>query len=202
MRTEEWKLSDIKPYELNARHNDDAVPYVQKSIETYGYKVFIVIDVHGVIIAGHTRWKALRNINTATGQYDTVTVIVADDLTEDQVKEFRIVDNQVAALAEWDYQILKIELADLPNFHIEDFGEIKGFSELELSPEVLAEPEVKETKVQIKVGHETYDWDEAHYHNWAGYVVEQYAMSPMDFIIQRLMIHEGDRVYKDDNGFE
>lgn len=193
------KLYDLRPYANNPRNNIEAVPYVKKSIESYGYKNFIVINNEDTIINGHTRWTALKLIHAETGEYDEILCLLADDLDEQKQKEFRIVDNQTGAIAEFDFTSLKIELADLPNFHIEDFGEIKGFSELELSPEVLNEPEIKETKVQIKVGHETYDWDENHYHNWAQFVVEQYAVSPMEFIIQRLMIHEGDRVYKNDD---
>ena len=195
MRTEEVRLDLITPYGLNPRNNIDAVPFVQKSIENYGYKVFIVVDKDYVIVAGHTRWQALRNIHAVTGEYQTITVIVADDLTEDKIKEFRIVDNQVAAIAEWDFQSLKIELENLPNFRLDDFGHIRGYDEIVIAPEAIEEPEVKEKKFQLKIGHETFDWDEASYHQWASYVVEVHNMSPLDFAVKRLMISEADRTY-------
>lgn len=195
MRTEEVRLDLITPYGLNPRNNIDAVPFVQKSIENYGYKVFIVVDANYVIVAGHTRWQALRNIHAATGEYQFITVIVADDLSEDQIKEFRIVDNQVGGIAEWDFQTLKIELENLPNFRLDDFGHIRGFDEIVIAPEAIEEPEIKEKKFQLKIGHEVWEWDEASYHAWASWIVEEFNVSPIDFAVKRMMIMEADREY-------
>lgn len=113
------KLTELVPYEKNPRKNDDAVKYVQESIREFGFKVPIVIDNDGVIIAGHTRWKAAKNLNLKE-----VPCIIADDLTEEQVKAFRLADNKVAEFSSWDLDILPDELEELMNFEfdMEPFG--------------------------------------------------------------------------------
>jgi len=113
------KLTELKPYEKNPRKNDDAVKYVQESIKEFGFKVPIVIDNNGVIIAGHTRYKAAGNLNLRE-----VPCIVADDLTEEQVLAYRLVDNKVAEFSSWDLDILPDELEELLNFDfdMEPFG--------------------------------------------------------------------------------
>ena len=83
-------IDSIKPYEKNPRKNDDAVKYVAQSIKQFGFKVPIVIDSDGIIVAGHTRYKAAKKL-----KMDEVPCIVADDLTEEQVKAFRLADNKV-----------------------------------------------------------------------------------------------------------
>lgn len=111
------KLSDIRPYEKNPRKNDEAVKYVAESIKQFGFKVPIVIDSNGVIVAGHTRYKAAKKLNLKE-----VPCIVADDLTEEQVKAFRLADNKVAEKAEWDFELLSDELDDLFDFDMTVFG--------------------------------------------------------------------------------
>lgn len=113
----EKKLSEIKPYEKNPRKNDEAVKYVAESIKQFGFKVPIVIDKDGVIVAGHTRFKAAKNLGIAE-----VPCIVADDLTEEQIKAFRLADNKVAEKAEWDFGLLSEELDDLFDFDMAVFG--------------------------------------------------------------------------------
>lgn len=110
------KVSDLLPYENNPRHNDNAVDPVSESIVKYGYKVPIVIDSNGTIITGHTRLKALKKLGI-----ETVDVILADDLSDEQVKEFRLVDNKVSEFADWDDPKLYEELAALEN-SLEEFG--------------------------------------------------------------------------------
>lgn len=98
MKIEELKIEDIVPYENNPRNNDEAVPAVAKSIEEFGFKVPIVIDKNNVIIAGHTRLRAAESLGLKK-----VPCIRADDLTEEQVKAFRLADNKTAELAFWDF---------------------------------------------------------------------------------------------------
>lgn len=117
MEIREYKLSDIKPYEKNPRKNDEAVKYVAKSIEEFGFKVPIVIDKDNVIVCGHTRYKAAKKL-----RMQTVPCIMADDLTEEQIKAFRLADNKVAEKAEWDFDLLGEELADLLNYDMGEFG--------------------------------------------------------------------------------
>ena len=90
------RLTDIRPYENNPRRNDAAVEKVAASIEAFGFKVPVVIDKDGVIVCGHTRVKAAEML-----QLETVPCLVADDLTEEQIRAFRIADNKVAEYAEW-----------------------------------------------------------------------------------------------------
>ena len=113
----EKKITDIKPYEKNPRRNDDAVQYVAESLKHFGWKQPIVIDKDGVIIAGHTRYKAAKKL----GQ-KVVPCLIADDLTDDQVKAYRLADNKVAEMAEWDFDLLDLEIDDLPEFDMTVFG--------------------------------------------------------------------------------
>jgi hypothetical protein len=98
-------ISEIKPYANNPRQNDDGVDAVAASIKEFGFKVPVIIDAGGEIIAGHTRIKAAEQLGLTK-----IPCVVADDLTEAQVKAFRIVDNRVAELSTWDYELLQIEL--------------------------------------------------------------------------------------------
>ena len=109
-------LDDIHPYEKNPRKNDDAAQYVAESIKAFGFKVPIVIDNDGVIVAGHTRYKAAKQLGL-----ESVPCIVADDLTEEQIKAFRLADNKVSEKAGWDFALLEEEL-QLIDFDMEVFG--------------------------------------------------------------------------------
>jgi ParB-like chromosome segregation protein Spo0J len=111
------KLTEITPYENNPRKNDDAVKYVAESIKQFGFKVPIVIDKDGIIVAGHTRYKAAQKLQIAE-----VPCIVADDLTEEQIKAFRLADNKVSEKAEWDFELLDIELEDIFDIDMESLG--------------------------------------------------------------------------------
>lgn len=101
-------ISLIKPYENNPRHNDEAVSYVADSIRQFGFKVPIVIDKNNVIITGHTRYKASIQLGLKK-----IPCLRADDLNEDQVKAFRLIDNRVGEIAEWDFDKLELELEDI-----------------------------------------------------------------------------------------
>lgn len=111
------KLNELKPYEKNPRKNDEAVKYVSESIKEFGFKVPIIVDKNNVIVAGHTRYKAAKNLGM-----DTVPCIVADDLTDEQIKAFRLADNKVAEKADWDFNVLSAELEDLFDFDMGLFG--------------------------------------------------------------------------------
>ena len=119
-------ISDLKPYEKNPRKNDEAVKYVAESIKQFGFKVPIVIDKDHVIVAGHTRWKAAKKLGISE-----VPCIVADDLTDEQIKAFRLADNKVAEESEWDFDLLAEELDDLFDFDMSAFGFVEEEPELD-----------------------------------------------------------------------
>ena len=126
MKIELWKLSDVKSYPGNPRINDDAVDAVAASIREFGFRQPIVVDTEGVIICGHTRWKAAQKLGL-----EKVPVHVAKDLSPEQIRAYRIADNQTASLAEWDYDLLPIELGELQAANY-DLG-LLGFDQDELA---------------------------------------------------------------------
>jgi site-specific DNA-methyltransferase (adenine-specific) len=101
-------IDELKPYENNPRFNEHAVESVANSIKEFGFKIPIVITKENEIVAGHTRYKASLKLGL-----ETVPCIVADDLNEQQIKAFRLADNKVSELAEWDFEKLEIELSEL-----------------------------------------------------------------------------------------
>lgn len=134
-------MDDIRPYEKNPRKNDDAVQYVAESIKQFGFKVPIVIDANGTIVAGHTRYKAAKELGM-----EQVPCIVADDLTEEQIKAFRLADNKVSEKAGWDFALLEEELDNLFDFDMEAFG-FADPEEVDISDFFEdAEPKEKEPK--------------------------------------------------------
>ena len=135
------KTNEIKPYENNPRKNDEAIKYVAESIKQFGFKVPIVIDKNGVIVAGHTRYKASKKLGL-----EEVPCIVADDLNEEQIKAFRLADNKVAEKSEWNFDLLDEELGDILNLDMSDFG-----FELKLDEE---EKEVEEDDFEIELPEE------------------------------------------------
>ena len=112
-------IDDLQMYENNPRKNSDAVQYVMNSIQQFGFKNPIIIDKDNMIVCGHTRYKAARRLKMAT-----VPCIMADDLSEDQIRAFRLADNKVAEMSTWDYERLEQEfsLLDPMEFDIADFG--------------------------------------------------------------------------------
>lgn len=113
----EMKLDELREYENNPRNNENAVAAVAASIKEFGFKVPIVIDTDGVIIAGHTRAKAAAQLGM-----QTVPCIIADDLTEEQIRAFRLADNKTGELAGWDFEKLEAELAQLSDMDMGEFG--------------------------------------------------------------------------------
>lgn len=126
----EKALNEITPYENNPRNNAPAVDAVVASIEEFGFKVPIVIDKDGVIVAGHTRYIAAQKLGL-----ETVPCIMADDLSDEQVKAFRLADNKVSELAMWDNDKLIQELGeidmDMSAFGFEDDLEMPTDDELD-----------------------------------------------------------------------
>lgn len=110
-----WPIEDVKPYENNPRKNDAAVKAVAESIKQFGWQQPIVVDKDGVVIAGHTRLKAAVDL----GLKD-VPVVMAETLTDEQAKAFRIIDNKTHELSDWDIDALKLELENF-NFDFEPF---------------------------------------------------------------------------------
>lgn len=119
MKTVIKKVSELIPYINNPRNNDEAVDAVASSIKNFGFKVPIVVDSNNEVINGHTRLKAAQKLGL-----ETVPVIVADDLTPEQVKAFRLADNKVGEIATWNDEMLAIELGELAeiDFDMTEFG--------------------------------------------------------------------------------
>jgi ParB-like chromosome segregation protein Spo0J len=124
--------SDLIPYPGNPRRNDQAVAAVAESIKRYGFQQPIVVDADMVVIAGHTRLKAAQKL-----KLKEVPVVIAADLTPEQVREYRLADNRVAEFAEWDQTALNIELADLPGLDWADFDKL--VDELTKTDDLLAD---------------------------------------------------------------
>ena len=131
MDISEKKVKDLIPYENNPRLNDDAVEYVMQSIESFGFKVPIVIDKDNVIVCGHTRWKAAQRLGMKT-----VPCVVADDLTSEQIKAYRIADNKVTDFSLWDNKKLLEELNEIAELDPDLFT---GFDIGEMFNDVLDE---------------------------------------------------------------
>lgn len=117
MNITEKPLADLTPYENNPRHNEAAIEAVAASIREFGFKVPIVIDREGVIVAGHTRVAAAHRLGL-----ETVPAIIADDLTEEQIRAFRLADNRTAELAGWDEDLLAQELEAIADIDMTQFG--------------------------------------------------------------------------------
>jgi DNA modification methylase len=108
MKIQLWSLDRVMPYPGNPRINDDTVDAVAASLREFGFRQPIVVDAKGVIIVGHTRYKAAKKLGL-----QKVPVHVATDLTPEQVRAYRVADNQTASLATWDYDLLPVELGEL-----------------------------------------------------------------------------------------
>lgn len=131
-------IEELKPYENNPRFNDDAVEYVANSIKEFGFKVPIIIDKNNVIVAGHTRYKASLELGL-----EEVPTIVADDLTDEQIKAFRLADNKVSEKADWNFELLDDELKDILELDMEDFG----FSNIEINLDISDSDFVQDTEI-------------------------------------------------------
>ncbi len=143
----ERDLTSIRPYENNPRDNEAAVAFVANSIREFGWKQPIVIDKDGVIIAGHTRYKAAQTLGLKSAP-----CVIADDLTEEQVKAYRLADNKVGEIATWDFDALEAELDEIADIDMSDFGffseeEEEQIVEDDFEPEPPEEPKAKRGEV-------------------------------------------------------
>ena len=155
-KTQHLALDAIVPYWRNPRKiSDEAVNAVARSLDEFGYLQPIVVDDSNVIIIGHTRYSALRRLN-----YTSAEVIVASDLTSQQVKELRIADNRVAEFSDWDYDILEDEFESLDSQLLDSL-----FPELAESD--IEDLEVSEDDVQVEPEPETLEAVCPHcFHSW------------------------------------
>lgn len=146
MKIAEKNINEIYEYENNPRNNDNAVEAVANSIKAFGYLVPIVIDKNGVIVCGHTRKKAAEKLGLKK-----IQCVLADDLTEEQIKAFRLADNKTAELAGWDFEKMGIELEEIEEIDMSEFGfeshdlgcEIDDF--FDKAPEQKKESDTKKT---------------------------------------------------------
>ena len=116
MEVQTWKIGDVHPYKNNPRNNTAAVKPVANSIKEFGFQQPIVVDKDGVIIVGHTRYKAAKML-----KLKEVPVVVAGNLTPDQVKAYRVADNSTGEVAVWDIPLLNAEIQGL-DYDFADFG--------------------------------------------------------------------------------
>ena len=126
MRTiENLKVSDIKPYESNPRNSELSLPKVKDSIKNFGFNQPILVDNNKIIITGHTRYKAAKELGL-----ESIPCITVTDLSEEQIRAYRIADNKVGQDSSWDVSLLKAELQRLrlDNFPITQ----TGYSDVEL----------------------------------------------------------------------
>ena len=141
MQIEEIDINLIQPYENNPRNNANSIDKVAKSIKEFGFKVPIIIDKNNIIVAGHTRYSAAKK-----NGMDKLPCIKADDLTDEQIKAFRLVDNKVIEFSEWDLDLLNMELDDLKDFDIDmtEFG-------FELDFDVSSNEQIEDDDFEIEL---------------------------------------------------
>lgn len=117
MNIEHVKTGSVKPYDKNPRRNDDSVEFVANSIKEFGFQQPIVVDKDMIVIAGHTRLKAAKKL-----KLKEVPVVIADNLTEEQVKAYRLADNKTNEFSVWDFDLLDEELLNVCDKEMELFG--------------------------------------------------------------------------------
>lgn len=150
MKTLDIAIENIIPYENNPRYNEKAVDAVARSIEEFGFQQPLVLDKNNVIIVGHTRHKAAQKLGL-----ETVPCVIADNLTEEQVKAYRLADNKVGELADWDFELLQQELDEILDIDMSELGfdfgdvDIDWATVEDLSEETYEEPK----KTMLKCPH-------------------------------------------------
>lgn len=117
MDVKNWTIDQVHPYENNPRLNDDAVAQVAESINKFGWQQPIVVDSAGVIIVGHTRYKAAKKLGL-----HSVPVLVASNLTEDEANAYRLADNKTGELSTWDLPKLQTELVNVESVNMQRLG--------------------------------------------------------------------------------
>ncbi len=137
MEVIEISLDQVVPYAKNPRNNAEAVEVVANSIKEFGFRVPIILDQNHTIIAGHMRVLAAKRLGM-----ETVPAVMAEDLTEEQIRAFRLADNKTAEAATWNEDLLQKELDDILNIDMEQFG-------FEL-PDVLEDDEPTPEKPEVE----------------------------------------------------
>lgn len=114
-------INDIIPYNKNPRLNEDAIPYVMNSIKEFGFRNPVILDKNNIIVCGHTRVESAKRLNIKE-----IPCLYADDLTDEQVKAFRLADNKVSEKSEWNFDLLNEELENILNIDMSefDFGKV------------------------------------------------------------------------------
>lgn len=141
MKVQNVSIDTIKPYENNPRDNDGGVDAVANSIKEFGWQQPIVVDKDYVIVAGHTRYKAAKKLGLKE-----VPVVVASNLTDEQVRAYRLADNKTSELTTWDTDLLDDELNDILNIDMSNFGFENGeadVDDIDLSDEIEERFELK-----------------------------------------------------------
>lgn len=142
-------INDIKPYDKNPRKNEDAVEPTANSIKEFGWQQPIVVDNKGVIIAGHTRYLAAKKLGMKE-----VPVVVASNLTPEQVKAYRLADNKTGELADWNDDLLIDGLKEIDDIDMSDFG-FESINEPELPDDFF---EDTSDDVDVSKDNSTLDW--------------------------------------------
>ena len=174
------KLADIVPYENNPRKNDKAVDAVVESIKQCGYVAPIILDEENIILAGHTRFKALAKLGK-----DQAEVVIRKGLTDDQKRKYRILDNKTSEFADWDFDKLEAELdgLDFGDFDFGfDFSRLDGMAEQMNRPEPIYNPGGVVTAIPEN-GSDPYlpeGYDDSE--------LQQYTDRQEDFVIKRRII--------------
>ena len=145
MKIVERKIDELVEYKNNPRVNDDAIIPVAESIKSFGWKQPIVVDKNNVIVCGHTRYQAAKHL-----KLETVPCVIADDLTDDEIKAYRLVDNRSGEFSKWDDDLLKIELENINiDFDAWDFINLTALPSAVTSIET---PDLKEINYKEKFG--------------------------------------------------
>ena len=152
MKVVEMKVGDLIPYERNPRNNEKAVDAVAASIKQFGFRVPLVVDKENVVVAGHTRLLAAKQLGLKK-----VPCTVAEDLTEDQIRAYRLADNKLSELATWDFGMLNEELDEITmdmaqfGFELPDDDYVDSFFEPDPAPEQESEEGLESTEIRVKV---------------------------------------------------
>lgn len=117
MKTKKINIEELKPYLNNTKlHPNNQIEQLKKSIKDYGYIAPVIVDKNYNIIAGHGRYQALKELD-----YQEIEVIIVDNLSENKIKEYRLLDNKLNSNSDYSKKALELELLDLPNFDYEFF---------------------------------------------------------------------------------
>ena len=138
------KVEELIPYINNPRNNNDAVDKVAASIKEFGFKVPIVIDKDNVVVTGHTRLLASKKLGL-----QEVPCVIADDLSPAQIKAFRIADNKVSEYAQWDEDMLKVELEELEEMSFDLDSVSIDFSDFDMALDLEDTEEGQEQEENI-----------------------------------------------------